>query len=296
MHKIENMIQNICKKIVLGTAQFGKFPYGISNKKKIHNKEINNILNYAWDNGVEIYDTAETYGCYDILGKFIRKKRIENKIKIITKVPKIYNKLSSEKILVKTIKKTFKTLKITNIYCLLLHDQKDLNFLISNRKKLLKLFRKYKVLNFGVSVYDERYAKLLIKKFNKAFIQFPYNPTNKSFINLKKRDNVFFARSIFLQGLLSEKKINLKNSKLKKCYENYNNFLKVNNLDGVEFSINFALANKKIDYLVIGVNSLKQLKKIIFVKRQKMKFNKFLSKARLIENIFSSSIVDPRYW
>ena len=93
-----------------------------------------------------------------------------------------------------------------------------------------------------------------------------------------------------------KKKINFKNSKLKKCYENYNDFLKVNDLDGVEFSINFALANKKIDYLVIGVNSLKQLKKIMFVKTQKMKINKFLAKAKLVENIFSSSITDPRYW
>ena len=65
------MSQNICKKIVLGTAQFGKHPYGISNKKKIHNKEIDKILNYAWNKGVEIYDTAETYGCYDVLSKFI---------------------------------------------------------------------------------------------------------------------------------------------------------------------------------------------------------------------------------
>ena len=44
-------------------------------KKKIHNKEIDKILNYAWNKGVEIYDTAETYGCYDVLSKFIKKKK-----------------------------------------------------------------------------------------------------------------------------------------------------------------------------------------------------------------------------
>ena len=87
--------------------------------------------------------------------------------------------------------------------------------MISNKEKLSKFFKKYNVLNFGVSVYDERYAKLLIKKFKKAFIQFPYNLTNRSFVNLRKRNNVFFARSIFLQGLLSEKKINFKKFKIK---------------------------------------------------------------------------------
>ena len=45
-------------KIILGTAQFG-LDYGINNQSgKVTDKDINQILNYAFENGIKELDTA----------------------------------------------------------------------------------------------------------------------------------------------------------------------------------------------------------------------------------------------
>ena len=76
------------KNHVLGTAQFGKKNYGISNFSNELKKEkkIQKILEQAWNWGIRTYDTAPGYGTEKLLGKFIKKKRIQKKIKIITKI------------------------------------------------------------------------------------------------------------------------------------------------------------------------------------------------------------------
>jgi uncharacterized protein len=53
---------NIINKIVLGTVQFG-LDYGINNKNgKIKFAEVNSILNFAWENGIRLLDSAYRYG------------------------------------------------------------------------------------------------------------------------------------------------------------------------------------------------------------------------------------------
>ena len=128
------MKKKFIKKLVLGTAQFGKTPYGIANKKKIEKKNIHKILNYAWNNGIYTYDTAESYNCYNDLADFIKKNKIQNKIKIITKVPSL-GKINFEKKIINTIEKTLTKLKINSIYCLLFHNENDLSLIIKNKKK-----------------------------------------------------------------------------------------------------------------------------------------------------------------
>ena len=69
------------KNHVLGTAQFGKKNYGISNFSNELKKEkkIQKILEQAWNWGIRTYDTAPGYGTEKLLGKFIKKKRIQTK-------------------------------------------------------------------------------------------------------------------------------------------------------------------------------------------------------------------------
>ena len=63
-------------KIILGTAQFG-LDYGINNQSgKVTDKDINQILNYAFENGIKELDTASAYGNSEVLiGSFIKKSK-----------------------------------------------------------------------------------------------------------------------------------------------------------------------------------------------------------------------------
>ena len=79
-------------KLILGTAQLG-LKYGIANiNGKPDFKKSLNLLEFAWTNGINTFDTAPTYGNSEkILGKFIStKNKNEKKIfVIITKLQSI---------------------------------------------------------------------------------------------------------------------------------------------------------------------------------------------------------------
>ena len=200
-----------------------------------------------------------------------------------------------KKKIINTIEKTLNKLKINNIYCLLFHNENDLSLIIKNKKKISKIIKQYPVKNFGISVYNERNANNFIRHYNNSFIQFPYNILNDRFFKLKKKSNIFFARSIFLQGLLSEKKINLKDIKINNAHKKYNQYLKKNKLNGVEVAMNYVFLNKKIDYIILGVNSVLQLKKILKcnINLNNMYKNKII---RMIKSLFMKSNIEPRSW
>ena len=73
-------------KIVLGTAQFG-LDYGISNKDgQIPESGVFEILNESIISGIDVLDTAYTYGNSEqVIGNFVKKHG--NVFKIISKLP-----------------------------------------------------------------------------------------------------------------------------------------------------------------------------------------------------------------
>lgn len=288
------MLKSQIKKFVLGTAQFGDKPYGISTYNSIEKKKILKILNFAWKAGISIFDTAESYKCYDILKIFIKKKKINDRIKIITKVPSIKKK-NFQKHLIITINKALKHLNIKNLHCLLFHDENDIITVIKNKKKLFKILKKFKIKNFGFSLYSKKKMILATNNFKSISVQFPYNILNNNLTNIKKRKNIFYARSIFLQGLLTEKKIKLKNNTLLKAHKNYNQFLLKKNYSGFKLALNYVFNNKNINYFVIGVQNLEQLKKILNCNIDKVNHSHNIV-YNYTKKIFKNLNTDPRYW
>ena len=84
-------------------------------------------------------------------------------------------------------------------------------------------------------------------------------------------------RSIFLQGLLTEKKIIKKISfsqDLNKTLFKYYTWINKHSFDAVEMCLNFVAMNK-LKNIIIGVNNFEQYKKIIDFKNKKHKFPTF---------------------
>ena len=283
-------------KFGIGTAQFIK-NYGLLKKNSKKKNLIKIVKNYS--KKIDLIDTAPSYNNAErIIGSY-RNKRI----KIISKIGKIKSKNISRKFveIEKNIQNTFKKLKTKNIYGILFHNTDDIKIL-KNKDLRLKFdsIVKKNVKKIGFSCYDifeiEKYLK--IYKFD--IIQFPLNVFNisKKKINfLKKIKNKYkvelHCRSIFLQGLLLEKELNLN----KKFIPLKNKIYKINklceklNISKYNFYISVIASLKIIDYAIIGLSNFNEYEKLKKFKKTKINNNEFYK-----FKIKDYNILDPRKW
>jgi aryl-alcohol dehydrogenase-like predicted oxidoreductase len=256
-------MKNLSEKICLGTAQFG-LDYGINNTRgKIPKNEVFKILEYALQNGIVFIDTAYAYGDSEkVLGEFIKENPNGKTLKIISKIPNVEN-------IDKVIEETFANLKVDKLYGYLVHN---FNFFLENPPIydiLLKLKYAGKVEKIGFSLYyPEEYYK--IKDLEIDILQIPYSIFDQRFCNFfeefKDKKIEVHARSVFLQGLIFKKPEELKGkfSKLKDKLLYINFLSKELDIPLNAIFLNFVLMNENVDKVVIGIDSLEDLKENIY--------------------------------
>jgi aryl-alcohol dehydrogenase-like predicted oxidoreductase len=73
--------------IMLGTAQFG-MSYGIANKLgRTKEDKVSKILEYASEQGIDVLDTALSYGNSEsVIGNYIRNYATNKHQEIVTKI------------------------------------------------------------------------------------------------------------------------------------------------------------------------------------------------------------------
>ena len=278
-------------KLVLGTAQLNT-NYGIANftKKKIN--EIYDFLDFAYKKKIRIFDTAPSYNNHKILGNFIKSNNLQNKIKILTKLPtfKIKNtKYSIEK----NLENFLSNLK-TEIEVLFLHDVNNIDYFIKNLDFFINLTLKFPIKRFGFSIYSKKdIHKIIELKFKKDYFayQFPVNLFNREFNNFNFNSKWTYGRSIFLQGLLLNSKTKFKlpnNGNI--IIKNYHDNLRSLNLNALGVALSYVNSLKNLNYLILGLDNVEQIDNLILCNLSKKNFfNEF--------NINSfSKIIDPRKW
>ena len=270
-------------KLVLGTVQFGR-KYGF--EKKIINKQnkVNEILELSKKFKILSLDTATDYlNAEKKIGNY--KKR--SFFKIITKLPRIESKKITRNEINYIEKKLFNSLsnlKQKNIYGVLIHYFDDI--LKPGSKHLidfLKDLKKKKIIKkFGISVYSPKQFNMALNIFIPDIVQFPLNILDQRFlkIDLNKYKKIdFYARSIFLQGLLLHDTSNLPNFFLpiKKKLEKMVKYCKKKDISKLEACINFIKEQKNINYFILGIDNHEQLEQIIhiFKKKKKLKYKFF---------------------
>ena len=82
---------------------------------------------------------------------------------------------------------------------------------------------------------------------------------------LKEKNVKFFARSIFIQALLLMKINNLPRffEKWKKIFIKFENFTKKNKISKFKSCLSYALSNKIIDKIIVGVDDYNQFKQLV---------------------------------
>lgn len=270
-------------KLSIGTAQFG-LNYGICNNEGIvKENDVKKIFNFCKLNKIKFIDTAQGYGkSHNVIGSLNLKN-----FKIITKISEINYTVNSdlEKSLILQINKILKELKVNKVYGLLIHNSKLLKG--ESGKQIYEILNKIKgkkFLKLGVSVYSKKELNYLLKKFDIDIVNIPLSIANDDFnqknylSKLKKAGIEIHVRSIFLQGLLLS---DYKNLPLKfrknKFFLDWFKWLKKNNYNKLDVSLNFIKNIENIDKIIIGIDNFNQLKDIVisYKKNFKFKFKKF---------------------
>lgn len=255
------------EKIILGTVQLG-LDYGINNSTgKPSEQDAFTILNYAHDHNLRILDTAEAYGnAQKIIGDF-HMSFPNKKFKVITKFS------GKEKIsdldLIKRIDENIIELRVESLYAYMFHNYSQFEQNTILFPLLEKLREEGKIQQLGISLYTNSEIEMIVKSscyFD--FIQIPFNLLDNNtkrfdlISKIREKGTQIHTRSAFLQGLFFKKLENLPEyfQEIKSDLELIRKFAIDNNLTLSELALKYVLNQSHIDYCLIGVDSINQLK------------------------------------
>jgi aryl-alcohol dehydrogenase-like predicted oxidoreductase len=283
-------------KLVLGTAQFG-LDYGITNSKgRVKKCEIKKILSTSENNEIRYLDTASLYGESErILGDLAPRN-----FNIITKIPPL--DITNTNHIYESFKLSLNKLKRKKLNGVMLHKEDDL-FIDGTIHELQALKDDGLVDNIGCSFYSPVALKKALKSnFKLDIIQIPASCLDNRFEKsgllevAKYNDIKVHARSLFLQGLLLNKEINLPSS-IKKYSSHllrYFQFCKENSLSPLEMALVYLIRNKFIDYGVFGCDSNRQMQDIITSYRRADAIEKDIDFDSVVSD--SKMLLNPSLW
>lgn len=245
-------------KLILGTVQFG-LNYGINNTQGKPAKEnVFKILSYAYEKGIRYLDTAELYGdAHNLIGEYHRLNP-DKKFDIITKFPHNLDGNLQDK-----INSYLVELDINNLHAILFHSFESY---IQHRSQLIGKIDN--VTKLGVSVYTNEQMDEVINDRNIEIIQLPFNLFDnlnlrgELLLKAKLKNKTIHTRSAFLQGLffMNKDNPNTIRFKLEKELEFISNLATRYSTSIGTLALNYCLKQVNIDGVLIGVDSLDQLK------------------------------------
>jgi aryl-alcohol dehydrogenase-like predicted oxidoreductase len=283
----------------IGTANFEK-PYGLVNENIIDFSEVARISKVMNEFGFSKVDTALGYRSTKKSQQrdwapFFRGKQVDTKICLNDISPG-----SSKISIINFIESQLQELDLAFFETISLHKISDL--LIYDGKVLLEALKELQdsglVRNLGTSIYAPEDLEIVFKAFTPEVVQIPINVFDQRFllnntISVLRQQNIrITARSIFLQGLLLSSVDELPTffDGFKDSLNSWSDFLIVNDLGALEACLKFIEQIEELDTIIIGVNSSKQLKEILEIRKTE-KIVDFSSLAT--DNL---SVIDPRNW
>lgn len=298
--------------ITLGTVQLG-IKYGIANKKgALSDDEVEEILSHAWESGITSYDTAPAYGESERrIGDFIKKEDFSqsNAVPcIITKFsPITHDENTTEAVIYsqieKSLKKSLNTLHLQKIPILLLHKAQDMN-----DKRIISALQMCKQQGFvekiGVSIYTPQDVQDFLNMNVFDVIQIPINIFDHRLIKsglldeLKKRNVIVFARSVFLQGLfyMQPKELPPNLDAAKVPLQNLIEFSHSKKIPIGTLAFSFVRDLPGINSIVMGVDTKAQLQENLTLLNSPRLSNSDMQEIISLFNDIPEKIVDPSKW
>ncbi|MCX8080348.1 MAG: aldo/keto reductase [Bacteroidia bacterium] len=286
------------EKITLGTAQWG-MNYGINNSSgEMSLDEVTKVMDYAFENNIHTLDTANAYGrAIDKIAYYHNtRKRIFN---IHNKFYKYFDNID------KRIDNELKHLGINHFEVYYFHHFNDFQYCpIYVHDALWELKAKGKIKKIGVAVYDnEEVIKVADCKWIDV-IQMPYNLLDNfslrgdamKYANEKEKE--IHIRSVFLQGIffMNETKVT---GKLKELFKYINQIKQIASdydISMLELCLLYPFSNPYIQKIIMGIDSLEQLKININVLTTKKSLPASLIRSIEQIHIEENALLKPYNW
>lgn len=259
-------------RLALGTAQFG-LPYGVANQvERVTRSEAERILDHAWSAGLETLDTAIAYGDSEQrLGEIG-----VGQWHVISKLPPVPESCTNVAGWVReSVAASLSRLKVKKLRGLLLHRPQQL--LSAPGQTLYAALDAVKtqglVEKIGVSIYGPEELDALWPHFHFDLVQAPFNildrrlSTTGWLTRLKQVGTEVHVRSVFLQGLLLMHSASRPSyfQRWQPLWAQWHQWLADKNLTPLQACLCFVLAQRQIDRVIVGVDSLKHLQDILAV-------------------------------
>lgn len=257
-------------KLALGTVQFG-LRYGIANQSgQVNQAEAIKILEQAGKSKIDLLDTAIAYGdSEEVLGKIGVAE-----FHVVSKLPGLPESCADiDSWVEEQVEGSLKRLGIPSLYGLLLHRSE--NLLGNSGKKLIDALNRVKsdglVQKIGVSIYDPSQLDEIMHLMRIDLVQAPLNVIDRrletsGWLSSLYREGVeVHTRSAFLQGLLlmPRNKIPAKFEAWATLWDSWASELEESNLSAAAACLSYPLSLLEIDRVVVGVDSVDQLKALI---------------------------------
>ena len=287
-------------KLILGTVQFG-LNYGINNTiGKMSEDKVFELLETAYDLGVRTLDTAEAYGnAHSVISNF--HKQSKKRFNIISKYSSSNFDYPID--LVERIQFHCSNFNVNYLEGYMFHSYNDLKMNINYDPKVLDNIKNSGLVKkIGVSVYSNDEIEDLLNFKNINLIQLPFNLFDNAYQRkeilekAKKRNIEIHTRSVFLQGLFFKDINTLTNCllPLKNNLIELSLILKNNNISIESLALNYPLNKTYIDKVLIGIDSLEQLKNNI--KATENDFDKSIYEKIDSIQIKNTKLLNPSNW
>ena len=256
-------------KLILGTVQFG-MSYGINNKtgKPLKNS-VFEILDTAYENGINTLDTAEDYGdSQNVIGEYNVLNNQRGRFELISKLS---SGILDPVHLAHNISVTLSTLNVPFLEGYLFHKYDSYSKSPAFLKELMGLKEKGLIRKIGVSIYGIDDLDKLIGDPHIDIIQLPYNlldnHNHKQALleRLKAAGKEIHVRSVFLQGLFFMQGNNIpeKLILLRPYLLQVKQIAEGAGVSIEKLALQYVYRDPLVDKVLIGVDSKEQLLKSI---------------------------------
>lgn len=249
------------EKVILGSVQFG-LNYGINNQtgNMVAQFEVDSIIDNAYKYGIKMIDTSHAYGVSEtIIGNALNNLS-EIDTRIVSKYPRSQCSVNE------LFEDSLNRLGVKKLYGYLVHH---FDFYIENPNiwnDIRELKNNGRVEKIGFSLYTpDQLEYLLDNNVDVDIIQIPYNIFDRSFEQyfkkIKEHNIEIHVRSVFLQGLFFKdtKTLPEKLLELKPQLDMLHQYCDKQNIGIEQVALNYVIYNKYVDYVLIGLDTSKQL-------------------------------------
>lgn len=284
------------ERLALGTVQFG-IDYGVTNSQgKVSFAEVVKILRLAHEGGLQILDSAATYGAaQEVIGKALREENLCEHFSVVTKVH-LAKSHDLKGQLKRQIEQTLQELRGVPLHSVMIHHGYQLvDFAGELPKLLVEAQKEYGLSKLGASFYRVGEYEQAAQEMRLDVVQVPFNVFNQSFEaafqNKAQRPEVH-VRSIFLQGVLLAEPVTRPKyfARFKEELSEYDRTVAASELSPLEYNLNVARSQKWIDRIVVGVTTAEELRAILMARSK----DSILPSGHL--NNTNESLTDPSKW